>query len=312
MYGYLKVDGRHGRGRASHAQCGLCAHFGRSYRTRTRLLAGMDASVLLLLVEGMSDQPLDRDRVRCPLKLGLRHRVALGPDTDAVALVAALQLFLAGEKLVDDRVDRDSRTAKVAAALFAKDVAESERRLVDAGFPLQAVRLELRAQSALEADRSADIDALSGPTARGLGAIARWLASRFSASASAVDAMATFGARLGTTIYLVDAIDDVAHDLASNSFNPLMQTLGGLTPASLDYLGGLVEGRLEALASAFDALELTRNTEVLREATVESLRREAERALKKLPAPAVAMRQLALPQPSPHSSTHSGATDARV
>jgi hypothetical protein len=302
MYGYLRVDQGHGRGALAKPQCGLCAHFGATYRTRTRMLAGFDPSTLALWLDGLSPEAAARTRVRCPLTLMSRKRTALSPDWEPLADVAAVQLFLAGEKLFDDRVDRDGALSRVAAAALRKDIAQAENYLKEAGFPLDTVRASLRRQPSIEASVTADIDRLSEPTATALGAVSGWLATRVLPEDQAITAQAErFGDRLGRALYLVDALHDLRRDLRKGAFNPLISVIGRLTPSAMRFLEGVLEGRLDALDAAFKAMPIRRHAGPLHDATVGSLRQKGRLALRRLPAPPVA--QLAL-----QTTTQSGST----
>ena len=279
MYGWLELD-KAGDTRAfAQAQCALCAHYGRAFRTRTRLLAATDPSLLLLLVDGLSPAPAVRTRVRCPLTFKLTHRRALAPDSDPVAAVAELQLVLAGEKLFDDRVDREGLVTRVASSLLEKDVASAGERLVARGFPLAELRASLRRQSVLEADAAADLDELSGPTAEGLSLIAGWLAMRIGLSDTYVAAAHRFGSTLGRLLYLVDALHDLPSDRARRRFNPLDAALGPLTPRRQAWLRAHFDGLVRAHENAFAALPLQRYAELLRASLVTRLAEKGALAL---------------------------------
>jgi len=288
MYGYLRVDGRHGRTVLAPAQCGLCAQFGATYRTRTRWLAGFDPSVLVLALDGLTPGGAPRVSVKCPIPLA-KKRQAMDPQWRGTQAVAAIQLFLAAEKLFDDRVDRDGFGARLASSLLNKDIRRSEQWLQEAGFPLEEVRHILRQQAALEKDSAADLDALARPTAQGLAAVASWCGAYAELPASAVNGLKRFGDRLGRALYLVDAIHDLVDDQASGAFNPLVSALGGVrSPAVAAFLRGALEGRLGALEEALGELPLERHREVLTAATHQSLRVRGLAALGRLPAPSSA------------------------
>jgi hypothetical protein len=289
MYGYLRPDGRHGQSALQRQQCGLCHAFRQGYRQRTRLLAGYDPSTLLMLVEALHEAPPAAVRVGCPLP-PFRRRLATDPAWPAARAVAALQLFLAGEKLFDDRLDRDSALAGLTERALRRDIAAAEATLIDLGLDIASLRAILRAQSALERDPAADLDTLSRPTREALGELARFAAQAGGCADPAVDAAARFAADLGSTIYLVDALDDLPRDLRAGVFNPLAHVTGALTPHTLRTLLDLFDGRMAALAHSFDALPLLRHEEALRASTLHSLDRRGQQALQSLPAPPTTLR----------------------
>lgn len=284
MYGYLRVEGGHGRTPLAHHQCGLCHQLGTAYRTRARWLAGDDPSVLAMLVEGLTPEATTRERVRCPIP-GVRRRRALAADW--LPGLAAMQLFLAGEKLFDDRVDRDGITSRAAERLLRRDIAAASATLERLGFPLAEVRATLRRQPAVEADPHADLDRLSGPTADGLRASVAWLAEHAGAPKTTVTAAGELADRLGRLLYLVDALTDLPRDLKRGRFNPLERAVGPLDPAALRFVTGALAGRVAALTAAFDALPLHAHGDVLRGALVDGLAGKGWEAVTRLPAPRV-------------------------
>jgi hypothetical protein len=285
MYGWLSLEetaphaGRHA---LAEARCGLCAHFGQRFSTRSRLLASTDPSLLLVLVDALSAEPLPRTRVRCPLTLMLARRTALTPDLETVGAVAALQLVLAGEKLLDDQLDREGLLARLAARLIEADVAAAVRTLEARAFPVAALREALRGQGAVEADAGADLDALAAPTGAGLGRIAGWLGGELGLDAAGTARCEAFGNTLGRVIYVMDALHDLLRDLARGRFNPLRATLGHGSPRRARFLEAWVEALLARHAEAFAALPLVRHTEVLAGALVAGPIRRAREGLASL------------------------------
>jgi len=282
MYGYLRAEGGHGRSPLARHQCGLCHQLGAGYRTRARWLASDDPSVLAMLVEALAPDTTTRERVRCPIP-GVRRRRALVADW--LPALAAMQLFLAGEKLFDDRVDHDGWLSRTAERLLRKDVAEACEALVALGFPLAEVRAALRRQPAVEADPCADLDSLSGPTAEGLRLSVAWLVSHAGASTEATAGAGALADRLGRLLYLVDALDDLPRDLRRGRFNPLERAVGPLEPAALRFVAGALAGRVGALTRAFDALPLALHRDALRAIFVDGLAGRGWGAVERLPAP---------------------------
>jgi hypothetical protein len=289
MYGYLRPEGRHGRSALQRQQCGLCHAFRQDYRQRARLLAGYDPSTLLMLVEALLESPPAAVRVGCPLP-PFRGRQATDPAWPAARAVAALQLFLAGEKLFDDRLDRDSALAGLTERALRHDIAAAEEILAGLGLDTAGLRAILRAQAAIERDPAADLDALSRPTREALRELARFAARAGGCAEPAVDAAGRFAADLGSAIYLVDALDDLPRDLRRGVFNPLAHLAGALTPLALRTLLDLFEGRMAALAQSFAALPLVRHEAGLRACTLHSLERRGRVALQSLPAPRTTLR----------------------
>jgi hypothetical protein len=263
MYGFLRAHGSSIR----EQQCGLCRHYGTIHRTRARFLAGHDPSLLLMLVEGLAREPAPRVAVPCPVPFA-RARRAVDPGWPPLEAVAGVQLLFAGEKLFDDRVDRDG-LGRVLARFYAADIAGAEARLRELGFPADEVRAALRRQPEIEADPASDLDRLSEPTAQALDRSLAWLARLVSSPDP--EGVGRFGARLGRLLYLVDALHDLPVDLRRTGTSPLVRAVGAPSPLVRGYLEGTLEGRVAALERSFDSLSLERHRGELRVALVEGL-----------------------------------------
>lgn len=280
MYGWLALDPTHGKRAYGAAECGLCAHFGARFRTRTRLLAGADPTLLLMTLEALAPEGSAVTQVRCPLTFKLTRRRAIDPTWEPLAAVAELQLVLAGEKLYDDELDRDGWLTRLASRALGEDIERASRRLEERGFPLASLREILRRQSALEADPKSSLEGLAAPTAEAIGLIARWLGMLVQPDRSEHgEAMFAFGASLGRLLYIVDALHDLRRDRARDHFNPIDHALGHLSPRALGALEAKVARLVARHREAFLALPLHRHRETLELSLVDGLARRAAEGL---------------------------------
>jgi hypothetical protein len=278
MYGWLELDPTHGKRAYAAAECGLCACYGERFRTRTRLLAAADPTLLVLTLEGLADEDAPTTRVRCPLTLKLTKRRALSPTWEPLVAVAELQLVLAGEKLYDDRLDRDGWLTRLASTLLASDIEAASQSLRARGFPLETLRSTLRRQAELESDPRSSLEGLAAPTAEGLGLIAGWLATLVGRPEHE-GAMRRFGATLGRLLYVVDALHDLERDRARSRFNPLDHSLGHLAPRTLAALSDRIDRLVHQHRESFAALPLTRHVATLEASLVEGLASRAHEGL---------------------------------
>ena len=81
---------------------------------------------------------------------------------------------------------------------------------------------------------------------------------------------------------MIDALEDWSPDRARAVFNPIVATLGTLTPARHAYLDASVTGLTTSLAAAYEALLLYRHQAALRDATVDGPAARSRRALASL------------------------------
>ena len=78
-----------------------------------------------------------------------------------------------------------------------------------------------RLVSKSEEDLASDLDTLSDPTASGLAIVASWCGQHVDLESHALSALRLFGDRLGRTLYLVDALNDLRSDRASGEYAAL-------------------------------------------------------------------------------------------
>ncbi|PJB34859.1 MAG: hypothetical protein CO108_27110 [Deltaproteobacteria bacterium CG_4_9_14_3_um_filter_63_12] len=172
MYGNL-YDQQHQPYR--HQQCGLCKGFGAQYSQRSRLLAGADPSLLLMLVEAVALEPAPRLKSRCPLP-PFHLKQVLDPAWPPLQAVLAFQLLLLDEKRLDDRRDGDRWSARAVGWMLRGDLREARRRLAEMGFDGELFHTTLAAQVDVEARPSTSFDALAAPTGRAFAQMGRFLA----------------------------------------------------------------------------------------------------------------------------------------
>lgn len=292
MYGWLALESQSNVGKRAFAaaECGLCAHYGAAFRTRTRMLAGADPTLLVMVLDGLVEVAPDAVRVRCPLTFKITKRRAMDPEWGPLAAVAELQLVLAGEKLLDDKVDKDGWLSAMASSMLERDILAAGESLVARGFPLEELRLTLRRQGVVEADTNAGLDALAAPTGLALGMIAGWLAELVG-RAEMVLPMRELGETLGRLLYMVDALHDLRRDRSNGRFNPLDHALGYLSPRRLAQLEAHVERLVSRHEAAFAGVSLFRHREVLEASLVAGLVAKARAGLvsvKSLPQPLLA------------------------
>jgi len=292
MYGWLALESQSQVGKRAFAaaECGLCAHYGAAFRTRTRMLAGADPTLLVMVLDGLVEVPVEAVRVRCPLTFKVTKRRAMDPEWGPLAAVAELQLVLAGEKLLDDKVDKDGWLSRVASSLLERDIAMASESLVSRGFPLDELRAALRRQTAIEAEKNAGLEALAAPTGVALGMIAGWLAELVGRTEMVVP-MRELGETLGRVLYMVDALHDLRRDRAKGRFNPLDHALGYLSPRRLAWLEASVEGLISRHRAAFAGVTLFRHREALEASLVTGLADKARtgiEAVKSMPQPLLA------------------------
>lgn len=164
--------------------------------------------------------------------------------------LAALNLAVIEQKLIDDQQDEGRWWTGALHRLLGRRFCAGRRRLSELGFPLDVVAGLATAQSSVEAQAGQDLAAYAAPSADlsaevfGFGAV---LAGRPGLAAD----LAELGATLGFLVYALDAWDDLESDRRRGRFNPLTQR-----SENLHSLRGQLDAALDRLDRWLDRLPL--------------------------------------------------------
>jgi len=189
--------------------CGLCHVLGQRCGEAGRLTLSNDMTFLSLLLCALYEPPEEALSERCALHPLKPHQAVLHPGAE---FAADMNVLLAYYKCQDDVEDEGSLRGRAGRAALEKPRARAEK-----AWPRQAaaIRESLRALSALEAQKSDDLDALARLAGNMLGACFVWKQDVFA------PALQRMGAALGRFIYLMDAYEDYDADVKRGRFNPL-------------------------------------------------------------------------------------------
>jgi hypothetical protein len=213
--------------------CGLCLSLRDDHGQLARLATNYDGLVISVLAEAQTPAaPQRRQAGRCALR-GLRKAdVAVG---DCARLAATVSLVLAAAKLRDHAGDGDGlagrpgvRTAATALAdRWARAAAETGHRL---GFEAGVLTEAAGRQAAVEvsAGPGTDLLAVTEPTETATAAAFAHTAVLARQPGNQA-ALAEAGRLFGRIAHLVDAVEDLAADRNSGTWNPLLAT--GTDPA---------------------------------------------------------------------------------
>lgn len=188
------------------------------------LLTNHDQTLLVLVLAGLlpPQEPVPRACTALPFRT-----VAVQPLPAAVrAFVAAGNLVLADRKLQDDVDDGGGVLPRLGRWWLRRSVQRAELRLRALGFPVAWTETLAARQRACECDAEAAAAAGNVPSLASLAApTAELLAQVFGHGAQLVarpDAVAaahTFGAAVGTAVYVADALFDHGADARRQRFN---------------------------------------------------------------------------------------------
>ncbi len=300
MFGYVTCDKAELKmkdwERYNAYYCGVCKSIGARYGQIPRMALTFDAAFIALLLAGLTepeDYSLSKERCLAhPVKEKLVVREM------AVDYAADVMLLLAYYKMEDDRQDEHSVKAAAAARCLRGAKRQIEQVRPDLGGVLAA---QLARQTALESQQCASCDEAADPTGRIMEAIltggqnAVRTAGREASGSRALQAeqrvLAQFGYQMGRWIYLVDAADDLAEDIASGGYNPFKErflydssaeTKEDFSKRVHDDAERILLSCLADMAGSLDLLEIRRHTDIIKNIVQFGLLRQTDKVLEKL------------------------------
>jgi hypothetical protein len=258
------------RGEWQRFYCGTCQGIGEQFGLGYRGLLSHDAVFLGLLVDGLQTEPAPPDRTRCPI-VPIVHRPTVSPNSVAMRYCAAVQLLLADQWLADRAIDGRS-FARIARPLIAKPAERARATLAELGSDLaELIGIEDR-QAAAELPGTTGPDDAAEPTASALALVFERIAGlpgvvpELDGEAQRAT-LARLGRAVGTTIYLVDALEDLEGDRRAGAFNPcLVHDYRGraqFSAARVRRATALLNRASVEIRGALAALPLRRHGEVL-------------------------------------------------
>jgi len=229
--------------------CGLCHCLRRRYGLAARFILSYDITFLSMLLIG--SEKVCKEQRRCPAS-PFRRRTCLA-STPALDAAADYSVILSYWKLRDTVHDEGfirSLPARLGLLLLSGAYRRAARRAPE--FDRQA-KENLEGLSELERSRCPSLDRtadrfasmLQGAAGQGDGERERILSQLFY--------------HIGRTVYILDAVDDLAEDVRRKRYNPLLyrfpQSHGGLSEAEREELRVTLQHSGNMIAAAFQLLE---------------------------------------------------------
>jgi hypothetical protein len=259
--------------------CGLCRTLGRTASPAARLSLNYDMVFLYLLLSSLEENPEDIRLSRCLLHPAAKRPFAAAGG--AGAYCAHVNSMLIWLKLDDDRQDEHSIRARLAMFFFQTPIKKAQKK-----YPhhWDTIRRRLSVLSQLEQAGCASMDEAADPFA---GLIGQVFAAPFVADPETGRALYWTGYNLGRWIYLLDAFDDLAHDLKKGCYNPVFLQFQHLYHGSLpDFIGrvrGDMEDRLiftlDSAARSYELIPVLKNKGLLDNIIYLGMRKRTEAVL---------------------------------
>jgi len=252
MFGYVRprIEELKVRENAHYraAYCGLCRCLGKRYGMSSRFLVNYDITFLYLLLAGL-EEPLAYQSCFCPANPFLGKKCV--PITPAMEYAADVCVILCVLSLEDARRDaRGFKRVPPAAAHLIFRRAYHKAKARQPGFAAMAAE-QLALLGRLETEHCKSMDRVADAFASLLSHCAD---SMLSGEKRPIQQLLY---HVGRFLYLTDALDDLAKDMKSGNYNPLLYRFsceaGKLSPEDRTYVR---ESILQSVAMARAALSL--------------------------------------------------------
>lgn len=213
MFGYINVNrkelSKEDEQTYQSYYCGLCRQLRTEAGVRGQMLLNYDMTFLLILLTGLYELPDEEMSFRCAIHPANRKTAYWN---DATEYAAAMDIILSYHNLRDDYEDEGSHIKQALAKALEKDYKRASIR-----YPKQAQAVEdyMRKLAEAEKCKETNLDIVSGYTGEMLGTIFCWRDDEWSKD------LTSMGFYMGKFIYLLDAYEDLAHDVKKDQYNPL-------------------------------------------------------------------------------------------
>ena len=188
--------------------CGLCKRLKECYGIRGQVTLSFDMTFLIVLLTGLYEPETRTDVENCIAHPFKKHTARTNQFTD---YAAAVNLILTYYKCKDDWEDDRDRRKYISARLL-----RSQMRQLQKEYPakMTAVSSNLRKLTALEQKNEQNIDLMAGLFGNIMAELFAYRKDEWERS------LRKIGFFLGKFIYLMDAYEDVEHDIQSDNYNP--------------------------------------------------------------------------------------------
>ena len=259
--------------------CTLCKRLGKRYGVLSRFTLSYDMTFLALLQMALEEKDADFCPSRC--SFNPTKRCLKAQNTDAIDRAADIGTILVYYKLKDTLADEGlgKKIGAWCALPFAKAAHKKAQKRVPA---IDAAVAEMMtAQAEAEAIDTDSIDRAAEPFALML----QTLAADIAADGTQKRVLERFGYCLGRWVYLMDAVDDLAEDLAKGRYNPYILSrhlkkgdADGVKEAR-DYSLYTLNACLAECKAAYDLLEVRRFDGILRNILEEGMAHAQKRVI---------------------------------
>ena len=267
MFGYIIPDKPELKIKEYHQfrsyYCGLCKSISKHYGQLPRYTLSYDCVFLCLFLSSILSNNSDTSLARCITKPFQKMTVI--SDNDILEYAASVNVILAYYKVKDDLKDGDALKAAPIIPLLYPAYRKARKRAHELDHYTDFYLSEL---SILEDQDCNSIDAAAQPFANLLAKIISWEGWPLDPETRRI--LEEFGYNIGKWLYTIDALDDIADDIKTNNYNPIIQQFykgshdfDSFKDQVRDNVGFVISYSLKKACEAYESLEIKSNKAII-------------------------------------------------
>lgn len=263
MFGYIKACKPEMKVREYETYravyCSLCKELGRHFGILSRFTLNYDDTFLALVKMSLSEETPHFKKKRCGFNPFVKCNICTcgNPELEFTAYTALIMVYYK----IKDNLHDEPFIKKIPMALCYPFVSHAHKKACKRFPEVETVVSEyIHAQSEIESNENALLDAAAQPTANALAL----LFSMGCDDETQRRVLHRLGYCIGRWVYLMDAADDLEEDLKHKSFNPFLKSCEGKSiPEIRDYAEAVLNLTAGEAAKAFDLLTTYKFREIL-------------------------------------------------
>ncbi|MBE6713258.1 MAG: hypothetical protein E7580_07040 [Ruminococcaceae bacterium] len=235
--------------------CGLCNSIGKNASKALLPFLSYDFVFLAFIRITATNEKVEFEKQFC-LFHPFKNRKKRARDNNALRYASQTALFLTYEKMLDDKLDRDSSfSRRLLVSFFAPFLNRACKKVIKrdpALAPLYSSVSEAMQRGRELEKKDASLDEMCSCFASCLSAI-----FSFGTEGEEQRILASIGEHLGRFIYTLDAVDDLEQDEKKGCFNPILRRYGSAEKAkdAFPELDMVLSYYISQMKLAFDLLE---------------------------------------------------------
>ena len=207
--------------------CTLCKEMGKEYGVLSRFLLSYDGAFYVMYKLGLSGDNISVKNSRCTFNPA-KKCMKITSESDIYKIASTITIVLAYFKLVDNLHDSSFFKRILLYLIYPYFVHLKNKAKKKYPEIFKTVEEGMQKQFEIEREANPLPDKSADPTAKMLA----WLFA-YGECGETREKAESFGYNLGRAVYFLDAFDDYADDIKTNSFNPFKNTEDIVNDASI-------------------------------------------------------------------------------